>query len=604
MTERRREFFLDRLKQRPKVSVLVIGGGINGAGLFRDLCLQRVDCLLIDKTDFAAGASSAPSRLIHGGVKYLETGEFRLVAESTLERNLLLKNAPHYVEPLETVLPIHSYFGGMIASARRFFGMKAKLADRGAVISKIGLAMYDFLGRHDRTMPRHHFALRKRSLASLPLLDPAIKATATYFDAKVTQAERLNFELVADGLAACEQSAAANYVSVDRVEGGVVWLRDHVTDRLVAVEPDVIVNAGGAWIDRVNASLGIDRKYIGGAKGSHLIVDHPGLHAQLRGRMVYYGSNDGRISLVYPFMGRLLIGSTDIRVADPDGVRCEDDEVAYMLGVLREVFPRVVLDESAIVFRYSGVRPLPSSDAANPGDVSRDHVMHVDHLPGTQIPVLSLVGGKWTTFRGFAETVADDVLQRLGRSRRISTRHEPIGGGRDFPRDAKERAAWIDEFARRSGIPAARAETLLARYGTTASQIAAFCGYAPDGQPDRPLTGESGYTVREIQYLCSHDMVTRLSDLLFRRTSIAISGHLTNGLLLEVAGIAAQVLGWDAIRTQEEIDAAREVARARHGIVLTGHGEARLPETASAAMPGEVDISALGAGAITSRPPG
>ncbi|MBB2931439.1 glycerol-3-phosphate dehydrogenase/oxidase [Paraburkholderia silvatlantica] len=575
MTERNRDFFLDRLKQHPKVSVLIIGGGINGAGLFRDLCLQGVDCLLIDKGDFASGASSAPSRLIHGGVKYLETGEFRLVAESTLERNLLLKNAPHYVQPLETVLPIHSYFGGTIASARRFFGMKAKLSDRGAVISKLGLAMYDFLGRHDRTMPRHRFAFRSKSLRSLPLLDPAIKATATYYDARVTQAERLNFELVDDGLAACERSCAINYASVERSENGVVWLRDLVTQERIAAEPDIVVNAGGAWIDRVNGALGIERKYIGATKGSHLIVGHPALHAQLRGRMVYYGSKDGRISLVYPFMDKLLIGSTDIRVDDPDAVRCEDDEVAYMLGVLREVFPGADIKASDIVFRYSGVRPLPWSDATNPGDVSRDHVIHVDRLPGTQIPVLSLVGGKWTTFRGLAESVADDALRRLGRPRNFSTRHEPIGGGRDYPRDAKARTAWIGEIAQRNAIPAARAETLLARYGTAAAAVAAFCAQAPDGPADHALTSEPGYTVREIQYLCEHEMVTRLTDLIFRRTAIAISGHLTNAVLLETSAIAAQVLGWDAVRAQREIDTTREAARERHGIVLPGAGVAR-----------------------------
>ncbi|MCX5543167.1 glycerol-3-phosphate dehydrogenase/oxidase [Paraburkholderia sp. CNPSo 3076] len=577
MTQRNRERFLERVRQQPKVSVLIIGGGINGAGLFRDLSLQGVDCLLIDKTDFASGASSAPSRLIHGGVKYLETGEFRLVTESTLERNLLLKNAPHYVQPLETVLPIHSYFGGMIASACRFFGMKAKLADRGAIISKIGLAMYDFLGRHDRTMPRHRFALRKQSLQSLPLLDPAIKATATYYDAKVTQAERLNFELIADGLAACEHCAAANYVGVDHVENGIVWLRDLVTQERIAVEPAIVVNAGGAWIDNVNAALGIERKYIGGTKGSHLIVDHPELHAQLCGRMVYYGSKDGRISLIYPFMDKLLIGSTDIRVGDPDGVRCEDDEVAYMLGVLREVFPGVHLTQSDIAFRYSGVRPLPYSDAANPGDVSRDHVVHVDHLPGTQIPVLSLVGGKWTTFRGFAESVADDTLGRLGRSRRISTRHEPIGGGRDYPHEAGKPAAWIGALAQRHNLPAARAETLFARYGTTAAVVAASCAKAQDARADHSLTGESGYTAHEIRYLCEHDMVTHLADLVFRRTTVAISGHLTNALLLEVSGIAAQALGWDTVRTLQEIDATRETARERHGVVLSCGELARQP---------------------------
>lgn len=183
------------------------------------------------------------------------------------------------------------------------------------------------------------------------------------------------------------------------------------------------------------------------------------------------------------------------------------------------------------------------SDATNPGDVSRDHVLHVDHLRGTQIPVLSLVGGKWTTFRGFAETVADNALRHLGRSRKISTRHEPIGGGREYPRDAGKQAAWIGEIAQRNDIPLTRAETLFARYGTSAAAVAEGCARTRDGYADRPLAGESGYTVHEIRYLCEHEIVTHLADLLFRRTTIAISGNLTNALLLEVAAIAAQVLG-------------------------------------------------------------
>lgn len=284
--------------------------------------------------------------------------------------------------------------------------------------------------------------------------------------------------------------------------------------------------------------------------------------------MVYFGSKDGRICLVYPFMDRLLVGSTDIRVSDPDQVRCEDSEVDYMLGVLREIFPRLELDASNITFRYSGVRPLPYSDAANPGDVSRDHVVHVDHLPDTEIPVLSLVGGKWTTFRGFAESVADDTLKRLGRTRRVSTRDEAIGGGHDFPRTSADRAAWINEFSARCGVPVERAETLLTRYGTSASAIAAFCSPVHDRFHDKPLASEPSYTAREIQYLCEHEAVTHLADLLFRRTTIAISGQLTGAVLDEIAAIAAHVLGWDSTRMQREIGSSRDIARQRHGMVL------------------------------------
>ncbi len=567
MTERTREFFLDRLAQRRHVSVLIVGGGINGAGLFRDLSLQQIDCLLIDKADFASGASSASSRLIHGGLKYLETGEFRLVAESTLERNLLLKNAPHFIRPLETILPIHSYFGGIVASTLRFFGVKSKLADRGMIISKLGLSIYDFLGRRHRTMPPHHVALRRRSLQGLPLLDPAIKATATYFDAQVTQAERLNYELVSDGLAVCKEAAAANYVTIDHVQGDTVWLRDLVSDRLLPATATVIVNAGGAWIDNVNRSLGIERRYIGGTKGSHLIVGHPELQAQLRGRMVYFGSKDGRICFVYPFMNQLLVGSTDIRVDDPEGARCEDGEIEYMVAVLREIFPRVKLDASNIRFRYSGVRPLPYSDSADPGDVSRDHVVHVDHLPDTSIPVLSLVGGKWTTFRGFSEVVADDTLKRLARSRVASTRGRAIGGGRGFPPTPADRVVWITELAARSSISIQRAETLLSRYGTSATAVALFCSLLHDAVSDSPLESEPSYTAHEIRYFCEIEMITHLSDLVFRRAAIALSGLLSGALLDEIAAIAARVLKWDSIRVGREIEAVRNTAQ-RHGVVL------------------------------------
>ena len=130
-------------KTRP-VDVLVIGAGVNGAGLFRDLCLQGVTCAIVDKADFGSGTSAAPSRLIHGGIKYLETGELRLVAESTLERNLLLRNAPHLVKPLQTVIPMFSWFKGMGAALRTLFGSTTAPRSRGAILIEIGLTIYDF----------------------------------------------------------------------------------------------------------------------------------------------------------------------------------------------------------------------------------------------------------------------------------------------------------------------------------------------------------------------------------------------------------------------------------------------------------------------------
>src|ERR1043166_7155079 len=152
---------LKALAQRGEVDVVILGAGINGAGLFRELAAQGLSCLIVDKADYGSGTSAAPSRLIHGGLKYLETGEFRLVAESTEERNLLLKNAPHYVRPLKSVVPIQSMLGGVGPSLRRFFGGKAELVDRGLLIVELGMVLYDLFGARHRAMPWHRFGLRR-----------------------------------------------------------------------------------------------------------------------------------------------------------------------------------------------------------------------------------------------------------------------------------------------------------------------------------------------------------------------------------------------------------------------------------------------------------
>ncbi len=154
------------------VDVVILGAGVNGAGLFRDLCEQGVTCLIVDKADFGSGTSAAPSRLIHGGLKYLETGEFGLVAQSTLERNLLLKNAPHCVEPLPTVIPIFSWTKGVGAALRTLLGSTTAPRSRGAVLIKIGLALYDFYGARDRVMPRHRLVGKRRALRETPHLTP------------------------------------------------------------------------------------------------------------------------------------------------------------------------------------------------------------------------------------------------------------------------------------------------------------------------------------------------------------------------------------------------------------------------------------------------
>ncbi|WP_062012451.1 glycerol-3-phosphate dehydrogenase/oxidase [Aureimonas sp. AU4] len=513
------------------VPVLVVGGGINGIGTFRDLCLQGVDCLLVDRGDLCGGASAASSRLMHGGLKYLETGEFRLVRQSAEERNLLLRNAPHAVAPLETALPVRSWFGGIVPSARRFLGLKARLNDRGRLITALGLTLYDIFGRRFRAMPVHRFVGRREAQRLLPGLDPGILAVGLYYEARLDHAERLGLEIALDALADNPGSGIRTYCTARGQAGGVIEIEDRLTGRRERVTTDLVVNAGGAWIDDVNAALGLNSRYMGGTKGSHVVVEHPGLLAALNGRMVYFGSADGRVNLLYPFKNRVLIGSTDIPVAHPDEAEVSEDEIGYMIGVVAEVFPNMAIGREDVVYSFCGVRPLPRADVDNPGEISRDHSFGEDKLPGTDVPVLSLIGGKWTTYRGFSEEAADRVLGHLGRARRASTADLAIGGGRDFPVDARGRAklaAELDRLAR-----ASVGERLLLRYGTRARPVAEAIG-ASDGATLRALPD---YHDAEIRWIARHELVRTADDILRRRTEIALTGRASEAAHAEVEAI-------------------------------------------------------------------
>lgn len=546
-----------------KIDVLVIGAGINGAGLFRDLCEQGVTAVIIDKADYGSGTSAAPSRLIHGGIKYLETGELRLVAESTLERNLLLQNAPHLVKPLPTIIPMFSWFNGIPASIRTLLGSTTAPRSRGAVLVKIGLALYDFYGARRRIMPRHRFWSKRKALSEMPLLTDRIVAAGTYYDAMVTAPERLVFELVQDGRKAEKTAQAFPYAKLEGTDGSVVQITDSA-GKEHAFQPRIVINAAGPWIDKVNAVLGVETMFIGGSKGSHIIVDNPALVAALNGRMIYYEADDGRICLVFDYLGRALVGSTDIRADDPDDVRCTEEETDYFLDSLRMLLPGLRVTRDQIVYSYAGIRPLPASVGTDIGLVSRDHSSPALEPSGDRsFPIVSLVGGKWTTFRGFAEEVCDDVLARLQLTRRISTQDLPIGGGSGLPLDLAVREAWIAEMAEKTGATLVRARTVFERYGTTCEAIL----FAEKASP-QPLKDAPDYSVQELETLCRIDGIARLTDLVIRRTTLAVTGQLTAANLCESAEIAGRVLSWRETRVADELAQAIVVLRDLHGIAL------------------------------------
>ncbi len=550
-----REETIEELQRKPDVSVLILGCGINGLGVFRELALQGVDCLAVDKSDFVAGASSTSSRMIHGGLRYLENREFRLVRESLVERNRLLANAPHYVAPLKTTIPLFSWFGGVIKSPLVFLGLPVRPGGRGALVVKFGLWFYDFVTRKERRTPRHFLTSKDASLRETPGLNPAIKATATYWDACISQAERLCIELIHDARAFSPACRALNYMGSEGIEKDAVLLKDHVTGALVRVRPKAVINATGAWVDITNGMLGLRTRFMGGTKGSHLVVENEGLARALGDRMVYYEHVDGRVCIVFRFMGTVIMGSTDIPVEDPDTARCDEDEIEYMLTTLRSVFPGHTVRRNQILYTFCGVRPLPLADSNVPGRISRDHRIEVAEPDEDRaFPVFSLIGGKWTTFRALAEQTADRILPQLGVARTVKTRGVAIGGGKDFP---LEKDQWIERVARVAKLSHRRVAVLLDRYGTAAEAFAESVRETGE----TPLQSLPDYTVEEINHLARQEYVVHVTDLVCRRSVIALLGNARRAVLEELAAVVGARLGWDEARRDEEVELAlREVS--------------------------------------------
>jgi glycerol-3-phosphate dehydrogenase len=562
----KRQDIIRVMREKPDIPVLIIGGGINGVGLYRELALQGVSAYLVDKGDFLSGASAASSHMIHGGLRYMENGEFRLVKESLAERNRLLKNAPHYVQPLPTTIPIFSWSSGFISAGFNFLGLRSKPSNRGALLIKVGLSMYDFYTRKQGVMPKHYFTSRNKALAERPLLNKKIVCTATYYDAWVSYPERLGLELILDAETTHSNSKALNYVRADRAESNTVYLTDTLNGETMSIQPHIVVNATGAWIDFTNVALTHDTRLIGGTKGSHLIIDNDELLTALNGQMIYFENADGRVCIMFPYQGRVLAGSTDIHIKNPDEAICTPEEMAYILESIRSVFPDVRLSEQDVVFRYCGVRPLPSSEASTAGQISRDH--HCEVIPANrtiQFPIYSLIGGKWTTFRAFSEQVADKVLAQLGVQRQTDTYGKPIGGGLNYPVTDTDRQAWIKTLQVDGNIDKARIETLLNRYGTRST---AFIEYL-QSQQDTPLEHNSHYTRCEVEFIATYERVRRLSDLVLRRTSLAMLGNVTIPLLQELARIIAPILNWSDDEMHGEVNHTIQLLKQHYGMKLT-----------------------------------
>ena len=511
---------------RVEFDVIIIGAGINGAGIARDAAMRGLTVLLLDKGDIGGGTSSWSTRLIHGGLRYLEHAEFGLVRESLREREILLKIAPHLVKPLPLLIPIY------------------KGSRRGPVTIRVGLTAYDVLS-FDKTLRRHRMLSRAEALREAPGLNPeGLLAAAVYYDAQVEFAERLVFENV---LAA--QGQRATVITYARVTELVV-----ANGRACAVEfvagrtgerhtarGKIIINAAGPWVDQLLEQTSQNKPLIGGTKGSHIIV---GPFSGAPSSAVYAEAEaDRRQFFIIPWNGNYLIGTTDTRFeGDLEQVVAESGEIDYLLNETNRVFPQAKLTTNQILYTYSGVRPLAYTGGKDESSITRRHFIR-EHPQLSNL--FSIVGGKLTTYRSLSEQCVDLLFRKLRkRSPKCTTARVPLPGAIEF-------AAFADEFRKQSRFSAPVNNRLLRIYGTRAGEVAELCTRDPAFA--EPFNKAADALAGEIVFSFEREMAETLSDSLLRRTVIGLNGDLAAGDDEIAADIGRRFLGWSEERAANEV---------------------------------------------------
>jgi len=535
------------LPATPVRPVLILGGGIHGAAVARDLILNGIPVVLVDSLDLAGGATSKSSRLIHGGLRYLEYGDVGLVAESLRERRRLLKLAPHLVRPLRLFVPTTRRWSGLLRSTlgffklertrlgRRLLGRRGRRVPRGYWPIRFGLWMYDLLSWGDALPHSRGYAVRSAGPhPDCPAVDAAtFRWLSAYSDAQMVYPERCVLDLLADA-----ESAAAEQGLDFRVlpYATVRWTADHTGSVQIQaprtgtfeLEPRLVVHCSGAWGDFTLKSIeATTTPLFAGTKGSHLVTRHPELRARLNGQGIYAETSDRRLAFILPFEDAVLVGTTDERWSGPPETAVATvEELEYLLNVVRRVFG-ITLTADDVDLHYSGVRPLPRTLDTSNAAISRDHHVVEHRLHG--MTVLTLVGGKLTTFRQVAEELTDAVLARFGQARVRETRDRVLAGGDGFPRDAVQWSSLWQAWAQESGTTVAEVALLWPLFGMRVRQILSEVA----GLPCEPIA-DSPLTRRVVRWMIDREWVTTLDDLVERRLMLLFAARVTRATLQDL----------------------------------------------------------------------
>ncbi|MEZ6064515.1 MAG: glycerol-3-phosphate dehydrogenase/oxidase [Planctomycetaceae bacterium] len=531
--------------------VLILGGGVNGACVARELVLAGVPVVVVDEADLGGGATAKSSRLIHGGLRYLEYADIGLVRESLAERARLLKLAPHLVRPMRLHIPIARRLGGLLQGGLRFVGLSRvagvrQLINRWPIASsrglwavRFGLWMYDRIAARDG-LPGHSVLVLGEP-DSLPVNRSRYRWECTYWDAQMLAPERFVVEVLRD---ACQAAGARGVPLWVLPYHRAVLTKDGVRVAPVASErhsssapdggetfeftPSAIVNATGPWGDFALRGLPIEApRLCGGTKGSHLLTQHAGLRAAIGDDAIYAEADDGRLVFILPWGDSVMVGTTDERFEGrPEEAIASEEELAYLIAMANQVFPQVELSRDEITLHYSGVRPLPYVPSGKTGAITRDHQIDVRRTPhGT--PVYTLIGGKLTTCRALGALAAGRVLEQLGLPVVSHTEDRPLPGGVSYPASAAALRQRQSRLAESTDLPLPTIEQLWSLLGVELEPLLQAAGDRRNGASSLERLPGTDWPVAIIDHIIQHEWVTCLDDLIERRLMLLYDGPLT-----------------------------------------------------------------------------
>jgi glycerol-3-phosphate dehydrogenase len=522
--------------------VVVVGGGMAGAGIARELAVRGLSVALVEKGDFASGTTSRSSKLVHGGLRYLELFDVALVRESLRERATIRRLAPHLVRPLPFLVPIH------------------RDSSRGLVKVRIGMKLYQWL-----TPGRPGERYRVLSASDALGLEPTMRAEGLrgagyYIDDLLVYPERLCLENV---LSACRHGGRAfSYTEVEDVIRGPgrlvagVKVRDLLTGQVATLRARLLVNATGPWVDRLRELTGVLER------GPHIVRRTKGIHCllpRLTTRALYHSTADDRMVFVIPWREFSLVGTTDTDFdGDLDRVHATRAEVDYLLDEVRRVLPDPRVSPDHVAYTYAGVRPLSLEEGRRASNVSREHKV-VDEEGGR---FLSITGTKLTCFRSLAEEVGDRVVRTLGRGGPSRTARLGLDGT-DEEVATVEAHTWLDVSteAATTGLSPATLETLVGIYGRAYPSVVTLAGKVPDGA--ERLCPQNADIVAQLHLAVQDEMTVSLQDFLLRRTGIGTSSCQGLDCAEPIGRRMRDLLGWSSRRLDAELEAYRtHVARA------------------------------------------